>query len=140
MQQAWVQQWLSQAHHPGFFYGSAAVLLAVAYLAFRLSQTIVRIGYFVMFSAVGFCLASAASLSFSHEMAPLPLLITSGVAFGLFVCALRSKVLKVVGAATVLVITQTVGSAWMKHGTDLKKMLSMSSMSVDEPPKKHLDR
>jgi len=77
-----------------------------------------------MFAAVGFGLAAAASVSLNGQLAPLPLLVSAAVGFGFFVSTVRSKIFRLVGAATVLVVGHTVGTIWFTRQDDLKHQLS----------------
>src|SRR5438128_8517 len=114
MGEQWLQDWLKQAQNPFVMYGGGAMLLSACYVIWRVSRRIVWIGYFVFFAAIGFGLASVASLVLLRQLAPLPFLYTAAIGFAAFVSAVRSKVLKVVGAATVLIVCQTMGGYWVK--------------------------
>lgn len=138
MPQNWIQDWIAHAQQPGVIYGGFGLLLGVGYLVWRICRTIVRIGFFLLFTAVGFGLAAAVSLGLNRQLAPLPLLMSAAVGFGFFVSAIRSKIMKVVGAATVLVVGQTLGSVWFSHKGGLKETLvnANSAHTKDSPPKK----
>jgi len=114
MTESWFQDWLKQAQNPLVLYGGGALLATGCYLIWRISRRIVWIGFFVLFTLVGFGLASAISFATLGQLAPMPFLYTSAIGFAAFASAVRSKVMKVVGAAIVLITCQTMGSYWVK--------------------------
>jgi hypothetical protein len=131
----WMKEWLSHATEPSVLYSSGALLLGVGYLVWRICRRLVRIGFFLFFSVIGFGIAAAASYSIYGQLAPFPLLASAGAGFGFFVAAVHSKVMKFVGAATVLVVGHTVGSFWMKDRAILTTGLG-DQTKVEQPLKK----
>lgn len=114
-QPSWIQEWLRSAQNPTVLAGGGALLLGAGYFVWRVSRRIVQIGFFLFFAAVGFALAAAASKVLNGQLAPIPILGAAGVGFGYFVSAVRSKVMKVVGAATILIVGHSLGSLWLKE-------------------------
>lgn len=90
-------------------------------LVWRISRKIVQVGYLLAFCAVGFCAAATASVLLNGALAPLPVLGAAGIGFGLFASAVRKRIVRIVGAATVLIVGQTAGSFYFAHQKELKK-------------------
>ena len=131
----WFRQWLSHATEPLVMYGTLGLGVGVGYVVWRICRTIVQIGYFCMFTAIGFVLASGGSLALNHSLAPFPVLGGAAISFGFFVSVVRSKVLKAVGAATALIVAHTVGTFWLKNDAETKQKL-LPGVEKQAPSKK----
>lgn len=130
-----MDEWIRHAQNPGVLAGGGGLLLLVGYLVWRICRTVVRIGFFAMFTLVGFGIAAGASLALNGRLAPLPVLYSAAIGFGFFVSAIRSKVMKAVGAVTVLLVAQAMASMWIKQREPLKAALSGKAPVPKPPPK-----
>lgn len=110
-------------------YSALGLLVGGGYVVWRVCRTIVRVGFFCLFTAIGFGLATVASLALNHQLAPFPVLAGAAVSFGFFVSVIRSKILRAVGAATALVVAHTVGTFWLHSDSETKKKLLPAAVS-----------
>jgi hypothetical protein len=108
------------AQRPEVLYGVLGAFGVSAYFVWRIARRIVQIGYFVLFSIMGTLLAAGAGFGLNGRLAPFPILAVVGLGFGIAASAVRSKIMKAVGAATVLVVGHGVGTYWPKVSGMLK--------------------
>ncbi|MBI1757311.1 MAG: hypothetical protein HYR64_09425 [Fimbriimonas ginsengisoli] len=116
-------------------YAAGAALLALGYGLWRLCRKIVRLGFFVIYAAVGVGFTAALSTIAIGRPAPLPMLLGGGLVFSVAVMAIRSKIMRTVTTLALLVAGYFAARTWMpsqRPSTGVKPGIGRPSPSL--PP------